>query len=110
MARQVVICIVVILAGLLPVIFRSRYWLRLICVAILVFQAFLHLFFLDAETRFVSGSAAAKNGGRRPLDFESARAAVREVSHSELPLTASLFTALVLLALTPYRRADKHET
>ena len=106
MALLTAIYIASVLAGLLPVIFR-RLLAPIRLRRGLLFVALQHLFFLDAESRFVSDHAAAKNGGRRPPDFDSARSAINEVSHSELPLAALLFAAFTVPTLVPYRPPEK---
>ena len=104
MPLRIGIYIATVLAGLLPIVFRSRYWLRVLCTVLLVFVALMHLFFLDAEFRLVGDRAAAMNGGRWPTDYKTIRSAVREVSQSEVPLTVLLFLSFTVLTLVPYRR------
>jgi hypothetical protein len=103
--RLIILYAVVIIAGALPLVFRGRYWLRVICILLLGLVALLHLVFLDAEFRLVGDRAAAMNGGLWPTDYKIIRSAVRDVSQSEVPLTALLFVSFVALALLPYRRS-----
>jgi uncharacterized membrane protein YhaH (DUF805 family) len=87
--------------AVLPLVFRRAYWLRVLCVLLLGFQAFLHLIFLDSETHSVKDRALEQNGGHLPTDFQSALQIVRGLNQQEEILTALIFMALVALALFP---------
>jgi hypothetical protein len=96
--------IIVVLTAVLPFVFRRTYWLRVLCVLLLGFQAFLHLIFLDSEAHSVKDRALEQNGGHLPTDFQSALQIVRGLNQQEEILTALIFMALVALALVPSQR------
>jgi D-alanyl-lipoteichoic acid acyltransferase DltB (MBOAT superfamily) len=111
-----IICVYtfVVLTAALPLIFRRIYWLRVLCVLFLGFQAFLHLIFLDSEAHSIKDRALDQNGGHLPTDFQSALLIVRGLNQQEEILTALIFMAFVVLALFPCLRSkhkndDRHD-
>lgn len=104
---------VVILAALLPILVRRVYWLRLVCVLLLGFEAGLHYTFLLTEHRLLMergiqhfGASAAKP---LPDDFKVAVGMVQEMSQGEMTFVFLLVIAFMALALLPFDRSTQRE-
>jgi hypothetical protein len=107
------IYMIVILAALLPIVFRRVYWLRLVCVLLLGFLASLHYTFLLTEHRLVMergiqnfGASSAKP---LPDDFMVAVGMIQELSQGEMTFVFLLVVAFMALALLPFCRSVKGE-
>src|ERR1017187_9498969 len=99
------IYLIVVLAALLPIVFRRVYWLRLVCVLLLGLMAMLHYTFLMAEHRLVLERGyqhfSVPPGGKLPDDFIAAVGMVQDLSQGEMPLVLLLVVEFATLALLP---------
>jgi hypothetical protein len=107
------IYLIVVLAALLPIVFRRVYWLRLVCVLLLGFLASLHYTFLLTEHRLVLehgyqhfGTSASKP---LPDDFKVAVGMIQELSQGEMLFVFLLIVAFIALALLPFGRSARKE-
>ena len=107
------IYLIVVMAALLPIVFRRVYWLRLVCVLLLGLLALLHYTFLMAEHRLVLERGyqhfSVSPGGKLPDDFRAAVSMVQDLSQGEMPLVFLLVVAFATLALLPFGQRKKIE-
>jgi hypothetical protein len=108
-----VIYVIVVLAALLPIIFRRVYWLRLVCVVLLALLALVHYTFLLTEQRLVMERGIEQFGASpaKPLpdDFMVAVRIVHDLSQGERPFLLLLIVAFTVLAVLPFGRSAKRE-
>jgi ABC-type uncharacterized transport system YnjBCD permease subunit len=110
---RISIYVLVIVAALLPIVFRRVYWLRLVCVLSLGFLASLHYTFLLTEHRLVMERGyqhfTIPPGGTLPDDFKVAVGMIQELSQSEMTFLFLLVVAFMTLALLPLGRSTKKD-
>jgi hypothetical protein len=108
---MIILCSLVVLAGILPFLFHRVYWLRILCVLMLGFGALWQCIFLGVfEAHLIKDIAAQQNGGQTPQDFKTALLIIGQLSRKEMTLFALLFAALMGLALFPFRQSDSKQS
>ncbi len=108
-----IVYIAVVVSVLLPLFFRSRYAVRVACVAVLAFLGSLHWISLLTLHRLVLERGhqhfTVAPGGMLPDDFNVAVSMVQELSQGEMTFVFLLGVAFVVLALLPLGRSAKRE-
>jgi hypothetical protein len=97
----------------LPVLFRSRYVVRIACVSVLALLGIEHWSTLMVLHRLVLERGIQHFGASstKPLpdDFMFAVQTVQELSQGEMTFVFLLFVGLVILALLPFGRSEKKQ-
>lgn len=108
-----IVYIPILVALILPLLFRRHYGVRVLSAVILCAVALLHFTHLMAVHRLVMEDGvrllAVPAGGELPSDFRVAVDSIRRHSQQEMWPFAGLIGALVVLVLRPFP-AVKHET
>ena len=108
-----ILYIAVVVSILLPLFFRSRYGVRVACVAALAGLGLLHWSSLLTLHRLVLERGyqhyVVAPGGTLPEDYKVAVSAVQELSQGEMTFVFLLVVAFAVLALLPFGRIVKRE-
>src|SRR5437763_250868 len=110
-AKRFILYIAVVVSVLLPLFFRSRYAVRVVCVAALAGLGLLHSISLLTLHRLVLERGyqhyTVAPGGTLPEDYKVAVRMVQELSQGEMALVLLLVFAFSVLALLPLGRSVK---
>lgn len=105
--------IAVVVSVLLPLVFRSRYGVRVACVVALFCFGLLHWTALMTLHRVVLERGYQRfgvaSGEALPDDFKVAVGMVQELSQGEMPFVFLLVVAFAVLAILPFRQGGKRE-
>jgi hypothetical protein len=111
--RLLTLYIPILVALILPLLFRRQYGVRVMSAVILCAVAVLHFTHLMAVHRLVKEDGvrhlAVPAGGELPGDFRVAVDSIQRHSQQQMGPFAGLIGALVVLALRPFP-AVNHET
>jgi peptidoglycan/LPS O-acetylase OafA/YrhL len=98
--------VLILVAAILPLLYRQAYGVRLLSVVILCIAALLHFTYLMASHRLVmedgTRESAVAPGGELAPDLRVAVASVQKYNQQQMWPFAALTAALVLLALLPF--------
>jgi hypothetical protein len=98
----------IIVCVLLPIVFRSRYRLRAVCVAVLAFLGFLHWMMLSSLANTLENSGIRHYAdGKLPDDFRVAVKLVRELNEGQSLFVLLLIAGFTILALLPRWSAQR---
>ena len=109
---RVSLYVAVALAVILPLIFRSRTWVRGVCVFTLLLLAAVHLGYLLTVDRLIDIQGVQlldlPAGQAPPKPFSEATRIVKRLHQDQIPLAAVIFAGLAILASAPWvERSDR---
>jgi len=109
--RILIYCVPIVVAVILPVLFRRAFGVRVLSAVILSAVAFLHFTYLMAGHRIVmedgAHQLAAAPGSQLPPDFRVAVDSLQKHNQQQMWPFAALTVALVFLALLPFETMKK---
>lgn len=91
-----------IVSGIAPIIWRSKYWVRVIAVGILFCLSALHGIYLLTASRLLTERLYQTKPDVASSDVKIVANIVQTLSHSELETFGVLIVALIVIALAPY--------
>ncbi len=104
--RILILYVPIVLAVIMPLLFRRAYGVRVLSVVILCSVASLHFTFLMTEHRLIMQAGrrelAVPRGSQLPPDFDLAVTSVQKHSQQQMWPFAALVSALVILSLFPF--------